>query len=451
MSDAATVHSHAHDTGWHAVINRVQAPALVIGVIGFAVAILGLFISPEKAYRSYLWAYIYWSAIPLGSLAFLMIQHMTGGTWGLVMRRFLEASSSLIVLTALFAIPIVIAVVMQRSTLYPWLPHGDVAGQFGHSAPGAEHHLWFKKLWLSQGFWILRSVVYFAIWTGLAFYLNWWSAREDRIGATPKRSFHARVVAAPGLVLYALASTFAFIDWVMSVDPAWYSTMFGVLYLIGQGLVTMAFTILIIRLLANQAPLRDLLTPGLLNDIGNLMFAFLLLWAYTNFSQFLIMWAGNIAEETPYYHYRNTGSWGGVALFLVICHFFAPFLLLLWRRVKRDIRPLAMVALAILIVRSVDLFWVVKPMFSQRETWLVHHIDEPTIEQKQDIKAGKIEHPLAVVEVPGVMENGLFWTDPFAILGMGGIWVGAFCWRLKQLPLIAPNDARLAALAHEHH
>ena len=451
MSDAATVHIHPEDNGWHAVINRVQAPALVIGVIGFAVAIAGLFISPEKALRSYLWAYIYWSAIPLGSLAFLMIQHMTGGTWGLVIRRILEASCSLIVLTALFAIPIILAVVMKRSSLYPWLPHGDVAGQFGHSAPGAQHHLWFKELWLSAGFWILRSVVYFAIWIGLAFYLNAWSRREDRLGSSPQRSYHARVVSAPGLILYALASTFAFIDWIMSIDPAWYSTMFGVLYIIGQGLVAMAFTILILRLLTNREPMRALLTPGLLNDVGNLMFAFTLLWAYTNFSQFLIMWSGNIAEETPYYHYRNTGSWGGVALFLVIFHFFTPFLLLLWRRVKRDIRSLALVAIALMCMRSVDLFWVIKPMFSQRDTWMVNHIEPPTAQQKQDIKAGKIEHPLAQVYVPGVMENGLFWTDPFAILGMGGIWVGAFCWRLKQRPLIAPNDPRLAALAHAHH
>src|SRR5688572_21007054 len=362
MSQAAALHPHPHDgpvhDAWEADMTRIQRPALLIGVAGVVLTVIGLLIDPDHQLRSYIWAFVYWMAIPLGSLALLMLQHMTGGTWGLAMRRFLEASSWLLILMFVFAVPIIVAVAIRKYTLYPWLAEGPDGHQMlGHAAN--EAHLGFKKLWLRPDFFIFRTVAYFLIWISLAIYLYGWSGREDRNGSTPKSAFRARVISAPGILLFGLTSTFAAIDWVMSLDPAWYSTMFGMLFLVGQGLATMAFTICIIALLAQRRPLRDILSPGLLNDLGNLMFAFLMLWAYTNFSQFLIMWSGNIAEETPYYHFRNRGSWGGVALFLVIFHFFAPFLLLLWRRVKRDIRTLAMVAIAILIVRSVDLFWIV--------------------------------------------------------------------------------------------
>ena len=248
--------------------------------------------------------------------------------------------------------------------------------------------------------------------------------------------------------------------------------MLGVLYLVGSGLEAMAFTLLAIRLIADRRPLRDVLSPGVLNDLGNLMFAFTLLWAYVNFSQFLIMWSGNLAEETPYYYFRNRGSWGAVALFIVVFHFFTPFLLLLWRRVKRDIRTLAMVAIAVMIVRSVDLFWIVKPMFFQRTTWMQEAHADAKHEQKpgdvtHEAKREHIEMKTGHMASPGGADQkqpgsaampptrsvaeGMNLFDLPAILGIGGIWVAAFIWRLKQRPLVPPNDPRLAALAHGHH
>lgn len=509
---AATTHAAVHETGhdaWEAALTRFQRPALLIGAVGLVLTLVGFLVSTDSALRSYLWAFCYWTAIPIGSLAFLMIQHMTGGTWGLVLRRLLEAAAWLMVLAAVLSVPLLIAVALKRHTLYPWIEGQGFAGQFGHAVN--PEHLWFKKLWLSPGPFIFRTLVYFGIWAGLALFLYGWSGREDRTGNNPEFAFRARQVAAPGILLLGLAVTFAFIDWVMSLDPSWYSTMFGVLYLVGSGLETLAFMIVVLGLLSHLRPMRDVITPGVLNDVGNLMFAFTLLWAYTNFSQFLIQWSGNIAEETPYYYVRTHGSWGAMALFIVLFHFFTPFFLLLWRRIKRNIRPLMMVAFGILIVRSVDLFWMIKPMFIQREITLgplTHgpdtdpsHGGQATPQAKGTAEAHmqgtgepqstsaqnpgglatgvgddhKKADPAAAgdpmhrenktgthgatatvhgehhVPVKGIFEGGAHWTDIPAIAGIGGLFVFAFIWKLKQRPLLPPNDPRLAALAHGGH
>ena len=506
MSQAAPLQTHGNDDAWQSALNRVGRPALLIGVIGLAVAVLLAFIPRVGAgtfFKSYIFAFVFWAGIPLGSLALLMLQHMTGGTWGLTLRRFLEAASWLILLMAVLVLPILLAVLLHRNDIYPWLPHGDTPGQFGHAAEGAEHHLNFKKFWLSPGFFIARTIIYFIIWGGLALYLYRWSGREDRAGYTPVGSWRARRVSAPGILIWGLSVSFAAIDWVMSLDPSWYSTIWGILFIVGNGLSTLSFMIAVIALLADRWPMRDLLSPGLLNDLGNLLMAFTMLWAYVNFSQFLIMWSGNIAEEVPYYYFRTKGGWAWVALFLVVFHFFAPFALLLWRRVKREMRTLAMVAIAIFCVRSVDLFWVVKPMFLQRAVTLPHHgaddaanprshgtapgattqpaedhgaatandgdvrlvahadpapggVPPATSERPEFVDRTAAHDDSAVTEggheftVPGP-GAGFDVTDLPALLGVGGIFVAAFVWKLKQRPLLAPNDPRVADLAHGGH
>lgn len=467
MSHAAIPrHDLAGNDAWEDVLTRIQRPALLLGAGMLALALIIALFSFDGFLKSYLFAFVFWAAIPLGSLALLMLQHMTGGTWGLTLRRFLEAAAWLILLTAVLSIPILIAVLMGRSGIYPWLQHGGVPGQFGHHAAGAEHHLWFKKFWLSPWFFILRNIIYFAIWGFLALYLYGWSGREDRSGYTAEASWRARRVSAPGILIWGLTVSFAAVDWVMSLDPSWYSTIWGILFIVGNGLSTLAFMIAIISLIADRRPLRDLLSPGLLNDLGNLLMAFTMLWAYVNFSQFLIMWSGNIAEEVPYYYFRTKGAWAWLALFLVVFHFFAPFTLLLWRRVKRQMRTLAMVAIAIFCVRSVDLFWVVKPMFLQRpqqQHASAEGAHPPAHGTADPAGTGEGEHPPRVEKdqpheqvadahaghekpVPGV-SAGFDWADIPALLGIGGIFVGAFVWKLKQRPLLAPNDPRVAELA----
>jgi hypothetical protein len=421
---------------------------------------------------------MYWSLIPLGSLGFLMIQHMTGGAWGLVVRRILEASASLVVLTAIFSIPLLFLVITKQDWFYPWV-HANAGNNYAGLGEYANpKHVAFKSAWLNPGAWVLRAILYFVIYGFLALYLYNWSGREDRAGSTPKTRFQARRVAAPGLLLFVLLGTFAMVDWVMSLDPSWYSTMFGVLYIIGQALGSIAFTIVIVRLLADREPLRGILNPVVLNDIGNLMFAFTMFWAYVNFSQLLIIWSGNLSDEAPYYYVRSSKGWMALSILIALFHFFVPFMLLLWRKIKRDIKLLAMVAMLILVMRSVDLFWVVKPMWIQREITL----HEPTAgekdkgvttakpaEQRSDAHAipEPVKHPELTIghgtrtlaemypnrhaDVKGVWEAGFHWTDIPAIAGLGGIWLAAFAWRLKQRPLVPPNDPRLIEMASAAH
>jgi hypothetical protein len=495
MSEVATTsgstnaaHPVAGHDAWEADIARIQRPALIIGLVGIVLTALGMIIAPHSAFKSYLWAFMYWSLFPLGSLAFLMIQHMTGGYWGLLTRRILEASASLVVLTAVFSIPLLFMVITKRDWFYPWT-HASAENNFhGLGEYSNPDHLWFKSRWLSSGSWVFRAILYFAIWSFLALSLYKWSGREDQSGSTPKSRYAARRIAAPGLLLFVLCGTFAMIDWIMSLDPSWYSTMFGVLYVIGQALASMAFTIVILRLVADREPIRGVINPIILNDVGNLMFAFTIFWAYVNFSQLLIIWSANIAEETPYYYVRSSKGWLALSIVIALGHFFIPFLLLLWRKVKRNIRLLAMVAVGILVMRAVDLFWVIKPMWIQREFTIHVPIDAHDKDHgKADAAAGghgegKAEakpaaeaHPAAAdphaaaagnpddkkrldqiypkhhTDVKGVWEAGFHWTDIPAIAGMGGIWVAAFAWRLRQRPLIPPNDPRLAELAAAGH
>jgi hypothetical protein len=483
MSEVATASNTTHPVAgghdaWEADVARFQRPALIIGIVGIVLTALGMIISPHSGFKSYLWAFMYWSLIPLGSLGFLMIQHMTGGYWGLATRRILEASASLVPLTALTAIPLLFMVITKQEWFYPWV-HASAENEFrglGEFANPA--HMAFKSHYLAPGTWILRAIIYFVIWCFLGLYLYNWSGREDKSGSTPKSRFQARRVAAPGLLLYVLCGTFAMFDWIMSLDPSWYSTMFGVLYIIGQALASIAFTILVLRLLADREPLRGVLNPEILNDIGNLMFAFTLFWAYVNFSQLVIIWSGNLPEESSYYYVRSSKGWMALSIIIALFHFFVPFMLLLWRKIKRDVRLLAMVALGILVIRSIDTFWVIKPMWIEREFTLHmapegHAKGETTAKPEQERAtdphpAANAEHPNAMgserghetlaemypnhhVEVQGVWEGGFHWTDIPALAGLGGIWIAAFAWRLRQRPLVPPNDPRLAELAAEAH
>jgi hypothetical protein len=485
MSEVATAASNpahpvaGHDA-WETDVAKFQRPALIVGAVGIVLTALGMIINPHSGFKSYLWAYMYWSLIPLGSLGFLMIQHMTGGYWGLATRRILEASASLIPLTALTAIPLLFLVITKQEWFYPWV-HATKDNHFrGLGEYANPNHMAFKSRYLAPGTWVLRAIIYFVIWGFLALYLYNWSGREDKDGSTAKTRFQARRVAAPGLLLFVLCGTFAMFDWIMSLDPSWYSTMFGVLYIIGQALASIAFTILVLRVVADREPLRGILNPVILNDIGNLMFAFTLFWAYVNFSQLVIIWSGNLPEESSYYYVRSVKGWMALSIVIAIFHFFVPFLLLLWRKVKRDVRLLAMVAVLILVVRAVDSFWTIKPMWIERDFTL--HVEEakghdnqgettakPEQERATDPKpAANAEHPLPGgterghqtlaemypnhhVEVQGVWEGGFHWTDIPAIAGLGGIFIAAFAWRLRQRPLVPPNDPRLAELAAEAH
>ena len=363
----------------HPQLDRWQRQAGIVGIAGLAISVLMAFFSPEQFFRSYLIGFLFWVGIALGALAILMIYHLTGGAWGVLLRRFLESATRTIPVMAVLMLPILFGL----SFIYIW------------AQPTAVSHdelLRHKAAYLNVPFFVIRAVGYFAIWFGLMRYLNRWSLTEAPGGKLEGLS-------GPGLVLFGLTVTFASIDWAMSLEPHWLSTVYGVLFMIGHVLSTLALMIVIVALLSDRPPLRDFIQPSHLHDLGNLMFAFVMLWAYIAFSQFLIIWSGNLPEEITWYVARTRNGWEYVGLVLVLFHFAIPFALLLSRRNKRRLRILATIAAAMVIMRFVDLIWMVKPAF--HSTGLSIHI-----------------------------------LDIIAPIGLGGIWVAAFLRQLKTRPLL---------------
>lgn len=382
--------------------DRYQRLSLIVGLVFTAILALGFFLSPrEMVFRSYLLAYIFWIGIALGCLAILMLQHLSGGAWGLVIRRVLESATRTLPLMAILFVPIIFGL----GHLYEWT-HID---QLANAQTLEEQHLYkilkHKSAYLNVPGFLLRTLLYFVIWGALAFLLNKWSGEQDR---TAERRFTIRLqaISGPGLVLFVLTVTFASVDWVMSLDPEWFSTIFGLLFVAAWALSSFAFVIAVMALLAAREPLSGVVLPRHFHDLGKLLLAFVMVWAYFSFSQFLIIWSGNIPEETRWYLYRMRGGWSFVALLLVIFHFALPFLLLLSRDLKRNARGLAMVAVLVLLMRLVDLFWLIAPKFSKGD----FHMS---------------------------------WTDVVAPIGIGGLWLAFFLWQLKQRPLIPFNDPQL--------
>jgi hypothetical protein len=381
-------------------LDRVQNLAAVIGLGGLAACAVGGFLSPAQFFHSYLHAYLFWTGLAVGSCGVLMLHHMVGGRWGMAIRRVLESSTRTLPLIALLVLP----VLFGMHHLYEWT-HADVVAK--------DQVLQFKQPYLNAPFFIARTVLYFAIWIGLALLLNRYSVEQDT--AADKTGATRRLVAisGPGLILYALTVTFASIDWVMSMEPHWFSTMYGVIFMVAQGLSTFAFSVAVVILLARRGPFASVLSTNVLHDLGNLMFAFTMLWAYVNFSQFLIIWSGNLAEEVPWYLRRINHGWGVVAILLVIFHFAVPFTILLLRDVKRRADRLIKVAIAIIVMRFIDLFWLVEP---------AHHHDALTVH----------------------------WMNFAAPVGIGGLWIAAFLWQLKRRPLVPVNDPRIKPEVHHH-
>jgi hypothetical protein len=386
-----------------AEIDARRSRALIAGGVGLVACVLGLIFDRGHFFRSWLVAYLLFLGIALGSLALLMVQHLSGGSWG-IFRRVFEASSRTLPLLALLFLPIVLGM----GDLYPWTSAALVQQDevLRHKAP-----------YLNTGFFLIRALVYFGGWITLAWTLSRLSRRQDE--GDMSVNLRIQYVAGAGIVFYAFAATFASIDWIMSLNPHWYSTLFGFIFIGGQGLSALAFTIVAATFLAKQAPMANLLKPSHFHDLGKLSFAFVMLWAYFNFSQYMLVYAANLVEEIPYFIARISHGWQYLALFLVIFHFAVPFLLLLSRDLKRNPHRLVWVALALLVMRYIDLFMLVTPEFDA---------------------AGMNLHML-----PGEHEGGIFvhWLDLAAPLAIGGLWLWMFFTQLAQRPLLAFGDPYL--------
>jgi hypothetical protein len=383
---------------------KLQRWGLVVGFWGVLAGVLGAFVDVDQFLRSWLIGFLFCLGLSMGSLALLMLQHLSGGQWGLVGRRVFEAASRNLPFVALAFVPVLIGL----PKLYVWARPELVL---------ADHIFQAKAPYLNVWFFAGRAVLYFALWMLGSWLLTKWSAAQDR-GETailPEDTVRFRVVSAPGLLVYVITLTFASVDWIMSLDPHWYSTIFGLILVAGQGLSGLALVIAVLAMLSGTEPYAGYLRPGHFLDLGKLLLAFVMLWAYFSFSQFLIIWAGNLPEEIPFFLHRMSGGWQYLSVFLLLGHFVLPFVLLLSRDLKKRPHLLAKIAIAILVMRLVDLLWLVEPMFE-------HH------------------------------GFPIHWMDLAVPAGLAGVWLFLFARNLRSLALLPLNDPFFKeAFAHDAH
>ena len=385
--------SHSPDS----YLSRFQTRSAVIGLLAFAICVAAAFIDPEQFFRSYLVSYVFWVGVTVGTLALLLLHNLVGGGWGFLIRRILEAGCQTAPLMVLLFLPILFGM----HDLYIWT-HEDVVA--------ADEALQHKQPYLNFQFFAVRAVFYFAVWIVLATILRRWSLEQDRTGdgyLTRKME----LLSGPGLVAYGLTVTFASVDWIMSLEPHWFSTIYGLIFMMGQGISALAFATILVVALSGHSPISERMTPRHLRDLGTLMFAFVMLWAYVSFSQYLIIWSANLPEEIPWYLQRASDGWQTIAIIVVVFHFAVPFSMLLSRHIKRRAKVMVVVAAMMLVMRYVDLFWYIVPAFGG-------HDGGPS--------------PLHV-----------HWLDLVAPIGIGGLWLWYFAWQLNGKPLMPLHDPRM--------
>jgi hypothetical protein len=394
--------SHAREIQASTALDGLQRAALGGAVLGVVGLVVGFVTGPEQAMRSYLIGYLYWLGIALGGLGLMMVHHMSGGAWGLVIRRPLESAAATLPAMAALFLPILAGL----GYIFEW-SHPEVVA--------ADPILTAKAPYLNPTFFTIRAVLYFAIWCAMALPLIRWSRQQDKTPPAPGEDVKFRLISGPGILIFGLTITFASVDWVMSLDPHWYSTIFGLMFMIGCALTALAFIIFVMSILTRHTGMGEMVATKNVHDWGKLMLAFTMLWAYLSFSQFLIIWSANLPEEIPWYLRRFAHGWGYWSLFLAFGHFFLPFFLLLSRRFKQHLHHLVKIAVWMLFARFIDLYWLIGPQFHP-ETMLPH------------------------------------WMDIAALLGLGGVWLTLFVRELKGHALLPANDPYLQeALADGHH
>jgi hypothetical protein len=386
------------------VARTIGRRSLIVGLAASVMVLLLAWNDPAKFFHAYVLNFMDWLGVALGSMAILMLRHLTKGGWGMVIRRILGAAMRTIPLLTLLFVPVWIGM-QYTHDLYLWRDPAEIA-KSAHLQSITHSYL------TPQGF-LVRAAFYFTVWNLLSFFLSKWSREQDRPNSrdnTPR----FKALSSPGIILYGFTITFAAIDWVMSMDPSWISTIYGLQILIGQLLAALCFAVVVERILYKYKPMSELLKPEYVHDHGKFMLAFIMVWAYFSFSQWLIIWAGNLPQEITWYMRRLHGGWGPVGLALVLFHFAVPFILLLSRPFKRDVTRLVWLAVLLLVMHYVDLFWIIEPNFSR--TFRVTLADL---------------------------------VLPFA---MGGLWMWYFFRNLASAPLVPAYDpfaAEVLEVAHD--
>jgi len=384
-------------------LKRYQNMAALIGLVGLALTGFGYFSAGAQQFlRSYLVGWVFWTGAGLGSLGLLMVGHLTGGSWSTIVRRPLEAGSRTLYIMLLLFFPIALG----AGVLYEWADPAKLA---------VDKVIQDKHAYLNIPFFQARWVIYMVLWMGMTYLLNKWSHQEDG-ERTTKYALKMEYLSGPGLVLFFLTVTFASVDWIMSLDPHWFSTIYGFYLAVSQGLSALALIVFSLVILGGFAPMDHVITKKHLHDLGKLLFALTMLWAYLNFSQLIIIWAGNLPEEIPFYVRRLNGGWEWVGGGLLLFHFIFPFFLLLSQGIKKNPKTLRWVAIWLVLIRVVDVIFQIEPTFS-RGDFNIH------------------------------------WLDLAAPIGLGGVWFALFFWQLPKyaiLPVGSPDLEKALNHGRDH-
>ncbi|MFL6415476.1 MAG: hypothetical protein ACJ74Y_07385 [Bryobacteraceae bacterium] len=363
----------------------------VIGGLGLLLCVAGYFANRAEFFQSYLFAFQYWGGFAFGGLAVLLINNVTGGKWGVTIRRLLEAKVRTLPVVFILFLPLLLGL----PYLYPWandtIHHNQVVA---HKAP-----------YLNTPFFVIRLFFYFALWIYIGWRIQKMTDRQDETG-DPTLVVRLRQFSAPSLLAFTVTGTLAFVDWILSTDPEFYSTVFGALILIGDVLQTFALSIIVLILTSREDRFGDRVGSKILHDLGNLMFAFTIFWTYLSASQLIIIWPADLPQEIGYYLLRTRGFWKVLTWALGLSMFAIPFLALLSQQRKRNPKRLIRVAFWILLARLLDVFWVVEPTFRNKGF-------------------------------------ALYWTDFAAFFGVGGIWLFVYLGQLRRRPLLPLHDPRL--------
>jgi len=383
-------------------IGRLQQRALAVGVVGAVLCLIGWVRWPSQFFHSYLVAFLFILGLSLGSMGLLMLQHLTSGQWGIIIRRPLEAAMRTLWLVAVLFVPVIFG---MKYIYGAWL-NAPATGD------GALSH--FQKTYLTTNNFIIRAVIYFAVWLLLVTMLERWSRQQDVDTANRALRRKFKMLSGPGIILYVFGVGFASIDWAMSLSPHWFSTIYGFIFVVGEVISSLCLVIAISVLLSRSAPMAGLIQARHLSDLGKLLLAFVMLWAYFSFSQLLIIWSGNLPDEISFYRSRLYGSWGVVAVLILIFHFFTPFFMLLSRDLKRSANLLPKVAFLLILMRLVDLYWTTRPEFTSSA-------------------------------LPS-------WFDIVVPVTLGGLWLAFFARNLRSQPLLPLGDTKLeeAIQIHEY-
>jgi hypothetical protein len=373
---------------------------LVAGILCFAICVVGAFFSPVQFFRAYLAAYVLFMGLAPGCMVILMIYHLTGGAWGFLTRRILEAGMRTLPLAAVLFIPVGCGV----GYLYPWARPELVA---------ADKKLQHQHIYLNVPFFWARAVLFFAAWMAMAYLLTRWSDAEDR-GTDPEAARKSRRLSGVGLVVYGISLHFASIDWIMSLQPTFHSTIFGPLVAAGQLVSAQALVVIVLAWLVWRPPLVDVVSAETLNDVGNLLLAFLVIWAYMVWFQFMLVWIANLKVDVIWYLPRGRDGWQWVAWSLFVLHFALPFVVLLFRFIKQTPRYLATVAGTVLFMQLVFDYYQVVPAF------------------------------------PGTT-IGEHWMDFLTPIAVGGLLLANFLWELGRKPLLPGHDVSRIQAVHLRH